>query len=324
MDGIEAIVTGWSSTFPTLAQLDTATSLNLVVVMGASVRGIHPERLLKRGVTICNTADAIAASVAEHCVLLALAGLRRLTDVDRRMHGGEWPPHSSRLSGHAILDRARRSAAAAPFVDTLRPLGSKLRARFGLGASARPWHGLRGQTVGLVGWGHVARHVARLLEPFECQILVASSVISGEDASQSRVKPASLAEVLGASTVVSIHKGLSESSRGLIGKKELDLLRSGSVLINTARSAIIDESALLDRARRGDIVVGLDVFDVEPLPRRHPLRRLRNVILTPHSASSTPECQRRVGAQALALLGAWMNAEPLPAITAAQLARMTL
>jgi len=205
LDGVEAIVTGWSSTFPTLAQLDTARTLKLVIVMGASVRGIHPERLLERGVTICNTADAIAASVAEHCLLLALAGLRRLTDVDRQMHGGEWPPQSSRLSGRALIDRARRSAAG-PLVDALRPLGSKLRGRFGLAASTRPWHDLRGQTVGLVGWGHVARHVARLLEPFECHILVASSVISEHDASQYGVKPASLAEVLGASTVVSIHK----------------------------------------------------------------------------------------------------------------------
>jgi phosphoglycerate dehydrogenase-like enzyme/predicted dehydrogenase len=324
MDGVEAIVTGWSSTFPTLAQLDTARSLNLVVVMGASVRGIHAELLLSRGVTICNTADAIAASVAEHCVLLTLAGLRLLTDVDRQMHGGDWPPHGSRVSGRALIARARRSPVAAPLIDTLRPLRSKLRGRFGLTAGTRHWHDLRGQTVGLVGWGHVARHVVRLLEPFDCQILVASGALTEPQVSQYRVKVASLSEVLAASTVVSVHKGLTESSRGLIGRSELDLLRSGSVLINTARSALIDEAALIERARRGDIVVGLDVFDVEPLPRRHPLRRLRNVILTPHSASSTPECQRRIGGQALALLDAWVNGEPLPAITAAQLARMTL
>jgi phosphoglycerate dehydrogenase-like enzyme/predicted dehydrogenase len=323
MAGVEAIVTGWSSAFPTLAQLDGAASLQLVIVMGASLRGIHPERLLARGVTICNTADAIAASVAEHCVLLALAGLRRLTDVDRAMHAGDWRTGRPRLPGR-IIQRARRFPAAAPLIATVKPLRSKLRGWFGVSDGMSRWQDLRGQTVGLIGWGHVARHVARLLEPFDCQILVASSATSDAQLTPYGARLASLGEVLAASTVVSIHKGLNESSRGLIGRKELDLLRSGSVLINTARGPIVDETALLERARRGDIVVALDVFDVEPLPRRHPLRRLRNVILSPHSASSTPQCLRRVGAQALGLIDAWVNGEPLPAITRAQLERMTV
>ena len=166
--------------------------------------------------------------------------------------------------------------------------------------------------------------MARLLEPFECRILVASSAISDAQLTQHGARLASLGEVLAASKVVSIHKGLNQSSRGLIGRTELDLLRSGTVLINTARGPLVDESALVGRARRGDIIVGLDVFDVEPLPRRHPLRRMRNVILTPHNASSTPECRRRVGAQALGVIDAWINGQPLPAITEAQLARMTV
>jgi phosphoglycerate dehydrogenase-like enzyme len=174
-----------------------------------------------------------------------------------------------------------------------------------------------------LGWGPVACAFARLLQPFECRVLVASNALSADEAAACRVARAALGEVLGASRVVSIHKGLTDGTRGFLGARELDLLRPGTVLLNTARGQLIDEAALIARVNRGDIIVGLDVFDREPLPPRHPLRRLHNVILTPHSASATPECRMRVGRQAVELLLAWIAGDPLPAITLEHLARMT-
>jgi phosphoglycerate dehydrogenase-like enzyme/predicted dehydrogenase len=321
-DDVEAIVTGWSSPIPTADQLDAAAALRLVVVLGASVKAVAPERLLSRGVAICNTADAIAASVAEHCLLLALAGLRRLTTVDGAMHRGEWPPNPGRFDPRTVLRRASRSAPAA-LRRALRPLKTTLRTRMGGTPATQNWRDLAGQTVGLIGWGHVARRFARLLEPFGCHVLVASNSIRADDVERFAVYRASVVEVLGASQVISLHKGLTEETKGLLGKAELDLIRPGSVLINTARSQLIDESALLSRARRGDIVVGLDVFEREPLPPRHPLRRLSNVILTPHNASTTPECQRRVGRQAIDIVSAWIAGERVPALTAPHLSKMT-
>src|SRR5206468_3351945 len=152
---MEALVTGWSSPPPTVAQLESATKLSLVVVIGASVRSVYPELLLSRNVTICNTADAIAESVAEHCLLLALAGLRQLTDVNQKMRRGDWPPRAATFGLQEIAKRAWRSASLAPFKPALRPVAATIsRLGFG-GAVGSLWSDLQGQTVGLIGWGHV-------------------------------------------------------------------------------------------------------------------------------------------------------------------------
>src|SRR5690606_22543501 len=111
-------------------------------------------------------------------------------------------------------------------------------------------------------------------------------------------------------------------TRGMLGARELSLLQKGTVLVNTARGPLIDEGALLGRLRRGDIVAALDVYDEEPLARGHALRKLRNVILTPHNASTTAECQRRVGRQALELLLAWGDGEAPAGLDARRFAAM--
>jgi phosphoglycerate dehydrogenase-like enzyme len=85
----------------------------------------------------------------------------------------------------------------------------------------------------------------------------------------------------------------------------------------------VDEEALLERARRGDLVVALDVFGQEPLPKSHPLRRLENVILSPHNASATPQCARRVGEQALTIVLDWTAGKDVAALDAARLGSMT-
>ena len=110
--------------------------------------------------------------------------------------------------------------------------------------------------------------------------------------------------------VVSIHCGLNERTRGRIDGAALALLRRGTVFVNTARGPIVDEVALVARARIGDVVFALDVFDEEPLSQRHPLRRIGNVLLTPHSASKTPDRERHVGAQALDIISAWRGGHP--------------
>jgi phosphoglycerate dehydrogenase-like enzyme len=152
---------------------------------------------------------------------------------------------------------------------------------------------------------------------------VHSEHAADEDLAKVNARHASLGEVLGASRVISLHKGATEHSRNLLGREELALLQRGSVLINTARASIIDTTALLERARKGDIVVALDVFDTEPLPAGHPLRKLSNVILTPHNASSTPQCASRVGSQAMKILTEWLDGAPVTGLSRDQLEAMT-
>jgi glyoxylate reductase len=100
------------------------------------------------------------------------------------------------------------------------------------------------------------------------------------------IEPATLDELLGRADVVTLHLPLTDETRGLIGARELARMRSGAVLVNVSRGAIIDERALVTVLRTGRIAAGLDVFEDEPLPPGHPLAELENVVLTPHIASA--------------------------------------
>ena len=323
----DAVILGWNAPLLTPELTGRAKRLKLVIVIGASVKQVHPELLFDRGVLLCSTSDAIAQSVAEHCLMGALAGLRRLTDMDRQMHAGKWPSGpATTFSLRKFLKRGERLPGTAALKPLLRPLLRRIAPppkRSAPSASSLSWSDLQGQTVGLIGWGHIARHFARLLKPFDCPLLVNSEAITPEELLEYSGRRASLGEVMGGARVISVHKGMTERTKGLIGANELALIRPGSVLINTARGPIIQEQALIARLRQGDIVAVLDVFNQEPLPPKHDLRRLSNVILTPHNASTTNECYRRVGEQALDLLQDWAQGRPVASLTRAKMERMT-
>lgn len=327
----DVVITGWGVPPLSLEDIARTQRLKLVIVIGASVTKVQPEQLFKREILICNTADAIAQSVAEHCLLLTLAGLRRLTKVDKQMHSGEWPPNSSNQTflGKLIKPAKKllRPAKKLPAIDALKPflkrVARKTIARKSSSSAAGGWSDLQGQVVGLIGWGYTARHFAHLLQPFDCQLLVCSEFISKEELESFNARQASLGEVLGSAKVISLHKGLTEQSKGMIGASELALIQSGSILVNTARGGLIDENALIDRVQKGDIVVALDVFHQEPLPNKHPLRKFDNAILTPHNASSTNNCDRLVGKQALDILLDWTTGKPIETINPTKLARMS-
>jgi D-3-phosphoglycerate dehydrogenase len=145
---------------------------------------------------------------------------------------------------------------------------------------------MHGKTLGIVGLGAVGRQFARL----------GAGTGMGVIAWTMHPNPAlgfelvSLDELLRSSDVVSLHLRLSSETRGFIGKSEIEKMKPSAILINTARGAIVDEKALLDALTTNRIAgAGLDVFEAEPLPHGHPLTRLENVVLTPHSAGVTPE-----------------------------------
>lgn len=312
---------------------DLAPDLGLMVVLGASVRGFAAESLIARGVTVTNTADAVAQSVAEHCLMLSLAGLRRLTDTDRRMHAGEWPrpgqPHRSRRDVRAVVGGLPLPAALRATLGRIdrRWTGREAGAAGGGGkrvpGGAGPAHDLRGLNVGLVGWGHTAYRFAQLLAPFGCNLLVATESGNPAEIEAVGARKVSMGEVLASCKVVSIHKGLTSGTRGFLGSVHLSQLEPGSVLVNAARGELIDEEALVARLASGDIVAALDVFAEEPLPRNHALRKLPNVILTPHHASTTAQEERRMGDEALDSVLAWAEGRPLRPIDMSRLEKMT-
>jgi D-3-phosphoglycerate dehydrogenase len=144
---------------------------------------------------------------------------------------------------------------------------------------------LNEKTVGLIGYGEVGRLVARYLAAFGSRIVAYDPYAKGDP------RPAELVDLptlLRQSDVVSLHARLSDASRGLMGAREFALMKPSAVLVNTARSGLIDEQALVEAlAQRRIMGAALDVFDVEPLPADHPLLALDNVTITPHLAGST-------------------------------------
>lgn len=144
--------------------------------------------------------------------------------------------------------------------------------------------GLAGRTLGLVGVGNLGTAVAQVAKAFGMRVRGWSPNLMQERADKAGVELAlSLDDLLDSADVVSIHIVSSESTRGLLGARELARLGPSSFLVNTSRGPIVDEGALLEALRNRTIAgAGLDVYDEEPLPKDHPIRKLDNVVLSPH------------------------------------------
>jgi phosphoglycerate dehydrogenase-like enzyme len=152
----------------------------------------------------------------------------------------------------------------------------------------QPWqttigYDLDGLTLGVVGLGKLGTRTANIAKAFGMRAIAWSQNLTPERCQEAGVEYAEKEELFRQADFVSIHLVLSARSRGLVGKGELALMKPSAYLINTSRGPIVDEAALIAALRENKISgAGLDVFDVEPLPFDHPLRRLDNVVLTPH------------------------------------------
>jgi phosphoglycerate dehydrogenase-like enzyme len=150
--------------------------------------------------------------------------------------------------------------------------------------------GLEGKTLGLVGLGRVGKDVASIAAAFRMNLLVWSPNMTQERAQVYNGKSVTKAELFSQSDIVTIHIPLNETSRGIISKKELSIMKPSSYLINTSRGPIVNEKDLIFALEHNMIAgAGLDVFDTEPLPKDHALMKLSNVVLSPHLGYVTQE-----------------------------------
>jgi len=148
---------------------------------------------------------------------------------------------------------------------------------------------LKGKTVGLVGFGRIAHSIASRLDGWGVDILVCSPSAADSNLPRS-CRACGLDELLRHSDVVSLHAAVTDQTRGMIGQRELALMKPSSFLVNTARGALVDEPALVEALRNGRIKgAALDTFAREPLDVASPLRQFSNVILTPHLIGHTQE-----------------------------------
>ena len=170
----------------------------------------------------------------------------------------------------------------------------------------RPMHRTRGATLGIVGFGRIGRSVAAKARGFGME-LVACDPLLGPGEAVDGVEIASFEEVLRRAEFVTVHTPLTPETEGMIGDRELALMKPGSIIVNCARGGIIDEAALARALAGGHLAgAGLDVLGTAPPPADHPLLALDNVIVTPHTAffsqASTVELERRTAEEAVRVL----------------------
>ncbi|MSP78032.1 MAG: D-2-hydroxyacid dehydrogenase family protein [Dehalococcoidia bacterium] len=150
--------------------------------------------------------------------------------------------------------------------------------------------GMQDKTLGIIGLGNLGSHVATIGKAFKMHILAWSQNLTAERARQFGATLVSKDELMSQSDIVTIHTRLSERTRGLIGARELALMKPTAYLVNTSRGPIVTEDAMVQALRERRIAgAGLDVFDQEPLRADHPLLSMNNVVLTPHLGYVTKE-----------------------------------
>ena len=149
---------------------------------------------------------------------------------------------------------------------------------------------LSGKTLGLIGFGFIGRRIVKLISGFEMNLLAFDLQQDWTVATALGVRYTSLEELYETSDFISLHVPLTEKTRYMIGAGELNRMKDGVILVNTARGALIEEEALCDALRSGKVAAaGLDAVETEPLPADSPLRRYDNVVVTAHIAASSVE-----------------------------------
>ena len=185
-----------------------------------------------------------------------------------------------------------------------------------------PWqvtvgHDIEGMTLGIIGLGKLGRRMANVAKAFGMKVIAWSPNLTPEKCKEAGVDYASKEDLLRNADIVTIHVQLGDRSRGLLGAKDLALMKPTAYLINTSRGPIVDEKALIAALTDGRIGgAGLDVFDVEPLPVNHPFRKLDNVVLTPHLGYVSIENYKVYYPDIVANIRAFVDGKPVKVITA--------
>ncbi|MGE5304597.1 MAG: D-2-hydroxyacid dehydrogenase family protein [Alphaproteobacteria bacterium] len=171
---------------------------------------------------------------------------------------------------------------------------------------------LEGKTVGILGFGRIGKEVGRILKAFNTRVLAYSRTLTAEKAGEIGAESASMETLLRESDIVTVHINLNPQTRGIIGEKEFALMKPGALLVNTARGPIVSEPAMIKALESGRLGgVGLDVFDIEPLPLDHPLRRFENAILLSHRGYATVEILSERYEQAMTNILDFLDGKPL-------------
>ncbi|HLG10793.1 MAG TPA: D-2-hydroxyacid dehydrogenase family protein [Dehalococcoidia bacterium] len=176
---------------------------------------------------------------------------------------------------------------------------------------------LHGATLACLGLGNLGSQVARVGLTFGMNVIAWSQNLTAERAQQVGAQLVSKDDLFSQADVLSVHLVLSDRTRGLVGARELSLMKPTAFLVNTSRGPIVDEAALIAALRERRIAgAGLDVFDQEPLPPDHPFLQLDNTLITPHLGYVTSETYDRFYGEAVDDVLAWLGGSPVRVIEA--------
>jgi glycerate dehydrogenase len=240
------------------AAIEGAASLRLIVLAATGCDNVDTAAAADAGVAVANVRDYCAGAVAQHVFALILGLTQKVGPYDMLVRSGAW----SRSRSFALFDYPIRELA--------------------------------GRNLGIIGYGTLGRAVARVGESLGMSLLIAQRPGTEGPPPPGRV---SLDEVLAEADVLSLHCPLSDSTRHLLDAAAFRRMKRDAIVINTARGALIDQAALAEALRAGEIGgAGIDVLPVEPPPAGHALleRGILNLIVTPHIAWAAREARQRV------------------------------
>lgn len=230
--------------------LRQAGSLKLIQLLTAGYDKVDIKAAAELGIPVTTNGGANAWAVAEHALALMLALNKKLVACDASVRAGTW---RKPINGFNTFE-------------------------------------LAGKTVGIVGAGNIGRKVAARLKPFETEIVYHDAFQVAEMENAYGARRVSVDDLAAAADVVTLHAPLLDSTRGMFGEKQFAAMKPSAILVNTSRSELIDEGALIAALKEGRIrAAGLDVYPREPVPEDSPLLALDNVILTPHTAGHSYE-----------------------------------
>jgi phosphoglycerate dehydrogenase-like enzyme len=269
----DALLTCWGAPRMTPEVLDAACKLRIIAHSAGSVKSFIGEEVLARGIKVSSAAAAMAPAVAEFALILTMLGMQPVHLYNDALHND--------------------------------PNGWDTKQRLGFGPE------IASSRIGVVGAGLVGRQYITKVMALGAEVVVADPYLSEADAVTLGVERIALPELMSSCPTVAIHAPTTPETHHMISTAELAAMPDNGFLINTARSWIVDQDALLAELQSGRLRAALDVFDQEPLPADHPLRSLPNVILTPHVAGASVRTNRRQGEYAVEDLRRFFNDEPL-------------
>jgi D-3-phosphoglycerate dehydrogenase len=249
------------TSYPISSQvIKSAKNLKMIQVITVGHENIDMDAAAECGVVVCNSAMANANNVAELAFGLMIDVARRISLHNSLMHAGGW-------------------------------------GRAGTGLETE----ISGKTLGIVGLGAIGSRMAQIgFLAFQMKVIACDPYVLGERARQFNAKLVDMDTVFREADIVSVHVPQSKETTHLVGKKQFDLMKPTAIFINTSRGPIVDEEALVDALKSKKIAgAGLDVFDIEPLPKDSPLREIENVVLVPHigTTQETLRNMRRIAVE---------------------------